>query len=94
MYAIKELAYLVATGLFIFSLHWMNDPKTARRGVFAGAGGMLLAILATWFCSGIVYHGWVILAIAAGCAPTATCTAESSTPSTMVTTPGLLGIAK
>ena len=31
MEAIKQLSYLVATGLFIFSLHWMNDPKTARR---------------------------------------------------------------
>ena len=39
MEAIKQLSYLVATALFIFSLHWMNDPKTARRGVFAGAGG-------------------------------------------------------
>lgn len=66
--AIKQIAYLVATGLFIFSLHWMNDPKTARRGVFAGAGGMLIAILATWFFSSIVYHGWVILAIVLGCA--------------------------
>ena len=44
MEAIKQLSYLVATALFIFSLHWMNDPKTARRGVFAGAGGMLLAV--------------------------------------------------
>jgi H+-translocating NAD(P) transhydrogenase subunit beta len=68
MEAIKQLSYLVATALFIFSLHWMNDPKTARRGVFAGAGGMLLAVLATWFFSGITNHLWIILAIAAGCA--------------------------
>ncbi|HEY2882219.1 MAG TPA: NAD(P)(+) transhydrogenase (Re/Si-specific) subunit beta [Pirellulales bacterium] len=66
MEAVKQLAYLVATALFIFSLHWMNDPKTARRGVFAGAGGMLLAVLATWFCGGISNHLWIILAIAAG----------------------------
>ena len=66
MEAIKQLSYLVATALFIFSLHWMNDPKTARRGVFAGAGGMLLAVLATWFFSGITNHLWIILAIAAG----------------------------
>ena len=66
MEAIKQLSYLVATALFIFSLHWMNDPKTARRGVFAGAGGMLLAVLATWFFSGITNHWWIILAIAAG----------------------------
>jgi H+-translocating NAD(P) transhydrogenase subunit beta len=66
MYALKEIAYLIATGLFIFSLHWMNDPKTARRAVFAGVIGMTLAVLATWFQPGIVYHGWIILAIAAG----------------------------
>jgi H+-translocating NAD(P) transhydrogenase subunit beta len=66
MYAIKEIAYLVATGLFIFSLHWMNDPKTARRAVFAGVIGMTIAVVATWFQPGIVYHGWILLAIAAG----------------------------
>ena len=26
-----QLSYLLATALFIFALHWMNDPKTARR---------------------------------------------------------------
>ncbi len=31
-----ELAYLVGTGLFVLSLHWMSDPKTARWGVYAG----------------------------------------------------------
>jgi NAD(P) transhydrogenase subunit beta len=66
MFAIKQFSYLIATGLFIFSLHWMNDPKTARKGVFAGAGGMLLAVLATWFFSGISNHWLIILAIVAG----------------------------
>jgi NAD(P) transhydrogenase subunit beta len=66
--AIKEIAYLIATGLFIFSLHWMNDPKTARKGVFAGAAGMLLAVLATWFFSGLGGYWWIILSILAGCA--------------------------
>ncbi len=68
MEVLKQFSYLVATALFIFSLHWMNDPKTARRGVFAGAGGMLLAVLATWFFSGISNHLWIIVAIAAGVA--------------------------
>jgi NAD/NADP transhydrogenase beta subunit len=35
---VVDLAYLVATALFVFSLHWMNDPKTARKGVSAGVG--------------------------------------------------------
>jgi H+-translocating NAD(P) transhydrogenase subunit beta len=66
MYAFKQVAYLIATALFIFSLHWMNDPKTARKAVFAGVIGMTLAVVATWFQPGIVYHGWILLAIAAG----------------------------
>jgi NAD(P) transhydrogenase subunit beta len=68
MEGLKQIAYLVSTGLFIFSLHWMNDPKSARKGVFAGAGGMLLAILATWFFTPGIGHSWlIILAILAGC---------------------------
>ena len=42
-----QLAYLVATGLFILSLRWMSDPETARRGVFAGVGAMALAVAGT-----------------------------------------------
>ncbi len=61
-----QLAYVLATVAFIFSLHWMNDPKTARRAVFAGVTGMLLAVLATWIQPAVVHHGWIVLAIAAG----------------------------
>ena len=61
-----QLAYLAATVLFIFSLHWMNDPKTARRGVCAGVAAMVLAVLATWIQPEIVHHGWIVLAIVAG----------------------------
>jgi H+-translocating NAD(P) transhydrogenase subunit beta len=69
MYALREICYLVATALFIFSLHWMNNPKTARRAVYAGASAMALAILATWFfIPGITNHFWIIGAILAGCA--------------------------
>lgn len=45
---IIELAYLIATGLFILSLHWMSDPKSARRGIHAGVVAMAIAVLATW----------------------------------------------
>ena len=58
-----ELAYLPGAALFIFSLYWMNDPKTARRGVLAGASGMALAILGTMLQPGIV--NWGVLAGAA-----------------------------
>ena len=62
-----QIAYLVATALFIFALHWMSDPKTARRGVFAGVAAMLVAVLATWAGLGREQHvWWIIIAIAAG----------------------------
>ncbi|HXM37836.1 MAG TPA: NAD(P)(+) transhydrogenase (Re/Si-specific) subunit beta [Gemmatimonadales bacterium] len=63
---VGELAAVLATALFIFALYWMNDPKTARRGVFAGITGMAVAVLATWIRPEIVHHGWIVLAIAAG----------------------------
>ena len=65
-YAIAQLAAVLATALFIFSLHWMNDPKTARRGVVAGVTGMSIAVAATWIQPEIVHHGWIVLAIVAG----------------------------
>jgi len=66
-YAITQFAYLIASALFIFSLHWMNDPKTARRAVYAGVIGMLLAVLATWIQPAIiVHHVWIVVAIALG----------------------------
>ena len=63
---VVQIAYLVATALFIFALHWMSDPKTARRGVFAGVAAMLLAVLATWAQPEIIHHRWIIGAILLG----------------------------
>jgi len=66
MHLIGELAAVLATALFIFALYWMNDPKSARRGVFAGVTGMTVAVLATWMQSEILHHGWIVVAILAG----------------------------
>src|SRR5438105_959070 len=63
---IGELAAVLATALFIFALHWMSDPKTARHGVVAGVIGMTVAVLATWIEPEIVHHTWIIGAIAVG----------------------------
>src|SRR4051812_32765771 len=65
-HGIVQLAYLVATVLFIFALHWMNTPATARKAVYAGVVAMSIAILATWAQPEVVHHGWIILAIIAG----------------------------
>ena len=64
--ALVQLSYLLAAALFVFSLHWMNDPKTARHAVVAGVAAMTLAVLATWIQPVVVHHGWIILAIIAG----------------------------
>jgi NAD(P) transhydrogenase subunit beta len=45
--ALRDLAYLVAAALFIFDLKWMAHPRTAVRGNYAGALGMVIAIAAT-----------------------------------------------
>jgi NAD(P) transhydrogenase subunit beta len=65
-HAVVQLSYLVATVLFIFALHWMNAPVTARRGVFAGVAAMVIAVLVTWAQPEVVHHGWIVLAIIAG----------------------------
>jgi NAD(P) transhydrogenase subunit beta len=66
MNAVVQLSYLVATVLFIFALHWMNAPLTARKGVYAGVAAMVIAIGATWAQPEVVHHGWIVVAIIAG----------------------------
>jgi NAD(P) transhydrogenase subunit beta len=61
-----EVAYLVASALFVMSLYWMNDPRTARRGVGAGVVAMVVAVLGTLFNPGIVNWAWIAGAVAAG----------------------------
>jgi NAD(P) transhydrogenase subunit beta len=61
-----QATYLVSTALFIFSLQWMSDPKTARRGVFAGVGGMALAVIGTLLNPQIVNFNWIAMALVLG----------------------------
>ena len=61
-----QLAYLIATALFVFALYWMNDPKTARRGVISGIVAMLMAVAGTLVEPGIVNWGWIALALVLG----------------------------
>ena len=63
---IIEIAYLFATALFILSLKWLSSPTTARRGVFAGELGMLLAIVGTLLHHGIVEYKWILIALVLG----------------------------
>src|SRR5580765_3691670 len=61
-----EAAYIIATALFILSLKWLSSPTTARRGVFAGEAGMVLAIAGTLLHHGIVDYKWIAVALVLG----------------------------
>src|SRR5882724_3335012 len=64
--AVIEVTYLIATALFILSLKWLSSPATARRGVWAGELGMLLAIVGTLLNRGIVDYKWIAVALVIG----------------------------
>lgn len=63
------IAYVVSTAGFILALHWLSDPKTARRGVTSGTLAMAIAIVATWLRPDVSHHldigrhMWIIIPI-------------------------------
>ncbi|ASV74802.1 NAD(P) transhydrogenase subunit beta [Thermogutta terrifontis] len=60
------LAYLLASVLFILGIKGLTHPRTAVRGNLTGALGMLIAVLATLFHSGIIEYHWIILGLIVG----------------------------
>src|SRR5436190_11481472 len=60
--------YIVAAALFVLSLKWMNSPASARRGVFAGELGMLLAVSGTLMAHEVFNWQWILAAILIGSA--------------------------
>ena len=63
---ILEITYLIATALFVLSLKWLSSPVTARRGVWAGEVGMLMAIAGTLLHKGIVDYRWIAIGLVLG----------------------------
>jgi NAD(P) transhydrogenase subunit beta len=61
-----QIAYLIAAALFILSLKWLSSPATARRGVWAGEAGMLLAVVGTLLHHGIVDYRWIAIGLVLG----------------------------
>src|SRR5262245_37446293 len=61
-----EVTYIIATALFILSLKWLSSPTTARRGVWAGEVGMLLAICGTLLHRGIVDYRFIAIGLVVG----------------------------
>ena len=60
--------YIVSAALFILSLKWMNSPATARRGVFSGEIGMLMAIAGTLLAHQVFNWQWIFAAFLIGTA--------------------------
>ncbi|MGH7825135.1 MAG: NAD(P)(+) transhydrogenase (Re/Si-specific) subunit beta [Candidatus Binatia bacterium] len=63
-----NLAYLVASVMFIFGLKGLTHPRTAVRGNLIGAGGMLLAIVVMLLDRAIVSYELIIAGLVVGTA--------------------------
>jgi proton-translocating NAD(P)+ transhydrogenase subunit beta len=61
-----DVLYLIASALFILSLRWLSAPRTARRGIWAGETGMLLAIVGTLLRHGIVDYRFIAIGLVLG----------------------------
>ena len=69
MQSLVNYIYIVSAALFVFSLKWLNSPASARRGVFAGEIGMLLAVAGAFMKAYPVYNlEWIVAAIVIGTA--------------------------
>jgi NAD(P) transhydrogenase subunit beta len=60
-----QLVYVLAASGFVFGLHLMNNPATARRGNQVSTSGMIVAIAATVALlihrGGISSTGWIVI---------------------------------
>ncbi len=64
--SVINLAYLVASVLFILGLKGLTSPRTARRGNLLGAAGMFVAVVATLADRQIVSFELILLGVAIG----------------------------
>jgi NAD(P) transhydrogenase subunit beta len=61
-----EIAYLLASILFIMGLKGLSHPESARRGMFYAEAGMLMAIIGTLMHHEIVSYEWIIAGLIIG----------------------------
>ncbi len=66
--SILPVFYILAAASFILAIKWMSSPATARRGVFVGEAGMLLAVVGTLLRYEVVEYKWIVLAFLLGSA--------------------------
>ena len=63
---IQNVAYLIASILFIRGLKGLTHPRTAVRGNLTGSLAMLIAVVATLWAGGVVEWTWIIAGLAVG----------------------------
>jgi NAD(P) transhydrogenase subunit beta len=68
--SLVQYVYLASAALFILSLKWMGQVRTARRGNWAGTAAMVLAVIGTLAGGGISAQGfmWIAAAVVVGSA--------------------------
>ena len=68
MASLRELLYIVSSGLFIYGLYGLTGPATAVRGNRIAAVGMAVAILATLLRPHVANWELIVLGVAVGTA--------------------------
>jgi len=63
---LRNLAYLLASVMFILGLKGLTHPRTAVRGMQTGFAGMFVAVLATVLAGGILSWTWVVAGLIIG----------------------------
>lgn len=61
-----QVAYILASVLFILGLKGLSHPRTAVRGNLTGAIGMLIAIVATLLDKNIISYEYILIGTLAG----------------------------
>ena len=64
--ALVNVAYIVASILFILGLKMLGSPDTARRGNLLSSTGMLLAVLVTLVDQSIIDFTWILVGLISG----------------------------
>jgi H+-translocating NAD(P) transhydrogenase subunit beta len=63
-----RVMYIIAFGCFIYGLHLLNHPRTAKRGNAVAAVGMAIAVIATLLIEEVGNYGLIAVGIAIGTA--------------------------
>ncbi len=63
---VRNLAYLIASVLFILGLKGLTHPRTAVRGMQLGFTGMFVAVLGTLLAGGILSWWWIFVGLGIG----------------------------